>query len=211
MGNKSLKSQNRWRITAFVVFNIVVFWLIYVGQLVNLSNADTLWRQIMSKGGIGIPMMPIVAIVVVNILSTRLKMIIVFWRVRHSVPGARAFSKIAKRDDRIDYDRLEALHGDLPKHPREQNQLWYKIYKKHQNKINITDSHRSFLLIRDLTSASVIFLLFFGCAVFMKRVSENVVYGYMAFLLIQYLALSVVARNLGNRLVCNVLAEETAA
>ena len=65
-------------------------------------------------------------------------------------------------DPRIDPARLAEKRGVLPDDPQEQNRLWYRIYKQHGEEPGVIDAHQGFLLARDLTALSVVFLIVFG-------------------------------------------------
>jgi hypothetical protein len=100
------------------------------------------------------------------------------------------------------------MNGTLPISPREQNQLWYKLFKKHSINVIVVKSHRNFLLARDLTAICFLFFILAGLPMlYFGRPPYN--YIYLFFLLIQYLVLVVVAQNHGRRFVTNVLALES--
>ena len=113
-------------------------------------------------------------------------------------------------DARIDRKKLKEIYGALPKNPSEQNKLWYKIYKKNSLDIVISESHRAFLLARDLTTLCFLFVIFIGIPVVILGKWPISIY-YFAFLVIQYFIVVVGAQNRGRRFVTNVLATETKA
>jgi len=116
------------------------------------------------------------------------------------------------KDKRIDVKVLQKRYKNLPTSPKEQNSLWYKIYKKHQEKPSVTDAHSNFLLMRDLATISFIFMFSFGLYFLYTLVKTN--YSFVSFIvflvfLSEYVLVSISARNYGIRLVYNVLAEES--
>ena len=103
---------------------------------------------------------------------------------------------------------IKPKFSPLPKTGKEQNSLWYKIYKKYQDNPIVKKSHKDFLLGRDLTAIAFLFLVFGGIlALFI--IPNAVKFYYLIFTLTQYIVLAIVAQNHGKRFVCNVLALET--
>jgi hypothetical protein len=143
-----------------------------------------------------------------GLLTPNQKAILVFWRFRHILPGNRAFSFHAHKDARIDSKNLALLYPNLPRNPVDQNRLWYKIYKSNSGDIAIVKSHKDFLLARDLTSMSFLFLIGIGIPSLIL-VRQPIKWYYAVFLLIQYLIMVILAKNHGNRFVRNVLAHES--
>jgi len=78
-------------------------------------------------------------------LSAEAKARIVFLRWRDPLPGSEAFTKHALSDPRIDMAALKATLGPLPVAPREQNALWYKLYKTVGSEPAVSQVHRAFL------------------------------------------------------------------
>jgi hypothetical protein len=103
---------------------------------------------------------------------------------------------------------LKNVYGSLPKSPIEQNKLWYKIYKKNISNTIVSDSHRAFLLARDLTSLCILFVIFLGIPVLIKGQWPIALY-YFVYLLLQYVVIVIGAQNRGKRFVTNVLAIES--
>lgn len=75
----------------------------------------------------------------------------------------------------------------------------------------IFESHREFLLSRDLTTLGFLFLVLFSIgALFLINYSKYK-YLYILYLFFQYIILAIYSRNKGNRFVCNVIAIEACA
>jgi len=73
------------------------------------------------------------------------------------------------------------------------------------------NSHRTYLLTRDATGISVLALALLGTtSLFVGGLSVRLHLIYVCTLGLQYLLLSVSARNYARRFVVNVLAEESA-
>jgi len=210
MKEKSLIRQYIWKVWVFVMCNIALFWVIFISNDLSMAPFKEIWKQFTLEKSIIAAIAPLVTIVLLGVLPSYVKAILVFWRIKDPLPGSRVFTELAKEDQRIDLDRIRQKHGELPESSAEQNRLWYKIYKSHRLKIIVSESHKAFLLTRDIASVSAIFLLCFSLSSFFVSGSLKIKIGYIIFLIAQYLLLSIVARNYGNRFVCNVLAEESA-
>lgn len=105
-------------------------------------------------------------------------------------------------------NKLIISHGQLPTHAKTQNELWYKLYKLNKDDLVIQLSHGKFLLGRDLTSISFLFLVFVGLPfLIIGKFPLNII--YFLLLAFDYLILIIVTRNHGNRFVTNVLALES--
>lgn len=207
--NTSLKSQYIWKLWGFVVFNLVLFWtVIYSGRL-DLNTVTSLTAKMTAQEGLVALFAPIITVVLNGVLPSNLKASIVFWRLKNPLPGTRVFSGLAQSDPRIDIEKISKRHGSIPSDPLNQNRLWFKIYKTYENKVAVLESHKNYLLTRDLTSMSVLFLIICSVARILVSASYSLKFGYIAFLVIQYILLTIVARNYGNRFACTVLAEES--
>jgi len=133
---------------------------------------------------------------------------LVFWRINDVLPGCRAFNIHAKKDYRVNVDRLQTLHGILPVIPKAQNVLWYKMYKANRDDQAVASSHGKFLLARDLAAMAFLFLVFAGVPfLILGGKPFNMV--YFMILVVIYLLLVIVAQNHGRRFVTNVLAVES--
>lgn len=87
----------------------------------------------------------------------------------------------------------------------------YDIYKKYQYNDMIFVSQKDFLLSRDLTGLSFLFLILFPVTALISKFAFNIAFKmlllYLGYLLIQFILLSITGRNRGNRFALNVLAE----
>ena len=115
------------------------------------------------------------------------------------------FSNLAPKDSRIDINSIIAKYGQLPVEPIEQNKYWYKIYKEKQTDNVIKNSHRNWLLLRDLYSISLILLiLMLIFSLIFNRECISLPF-FLTYSIITVL-IHISAFNAGNRFVCNVLA-----
>lgn len=206
--SKPLKEQNRWYIWLIIFLNISVFYVVSQAASLKLSELLSILKDTDKLMPIGVA--TIVAIVLNGLLSADTKYVLVFLRWKHTLPGHRAFSKYAKADPRIDMAQLRKAYGkSLPKNPNEENKVWFRFYKDVEDKPSVLQVHRDFLLLRDYTGLSILFLLIFGGASFYIIGVSNVLYIYVAFLFVQYIIVRQSASNYGVRFVKTVLAEKS--
>ena len=161
------------------------------------------WESL-SAVGLGV----VTTTVVSNLVSPQLKAVLVYWRWPNPLPGHRAFTGYLGKDPRIDPHRLQAKIGDFPSDPSEQNRLWYRIYRKHEDEPSVMGAHRDFLLTRDITWLSFAMFILFGLGSTFLGESVLQTVWYPAFLAFQYVVTSIAARRNGVRFVLNALAVE---
>jgi len=206
MAQKSMKSHNSPKIWTFILLNIVLAYCFLHLKEVTLENAQSFYSSLSGKDSFVILISPLITLFLNNILSSGLKAKIVFWRIKNPLPGTRVFSKLINNDPRIDKDLLETKYGELPVKPTEQNKLWYKILKNNEENISINNSHRTYLLLRDITGISFFLLVLFipfYLFFFLKDISALY---FITYLIFQYIGFSICTHNVGNRFTLNVLA-----
>ncbi|WP_394870496.1 hypothetical protein [Clostridium butyricum] len=208
--NKSLKDYDKQLLTFFIV-NIVLFIVFAINRNIDINNLNQNYNDITKNSIIAGGGGTLVIFILKGILSSDIKASIVFWRIKSPLPGCRIFTKIGIKDCRIDFKALEDKHGALPKDPVEQNKLWYKFLSKYRDDEMISKSHRDYLFSRDLTALAFLFLIFYSIAAIFINKGITSVWIYLFILLIQYLILSIVSQNYGNRFACNVLAKESSS
>lgn len=202
----NIKAKNTPQLWVFLFGNICfLFWMIFPTYLNELpKEIDVLTFLKMS----GYVIAPLLLFLLNGLVSSDQKAILVFWKIKDPLPGSEAFSKLSRIDYRIDRGKLKEIYGVLPKEPKQQNRLWYKIYQKNNSNLIVQASHSGFLLARDLTSLSILFVLFIGFPVLLIS-SWPVNFVYFSILILQYLVVSRVAQVKGRRFVNNVLAVES--
>lgn len=203
---KTLKEQNAKLIWVFFSFNVVSFYIIGLSQIIDFSELEI--KSFITVRGVWVLIVPLLLFVLNGIVSSDIKAVLSFWRFKNPLPACRAFSFYADKDDRIDKNFLTSKFGQLPSLPKEQNSLWYKIYKKHQENPVVKKSHKDFLLARDITSVAFLFFIVGGISILFLT-AEAVKWIYIIYLFIQFLIFAIVAQNHGKRFVCNALAIET--
>lgn len=199
----NLKVKNAPQLWILLSANILIicgtFYPINFKEITNEFNIFFIFKFL------GASIAPLLLFLLNGLLSSNQKAILVFWKLKNPLPGSEAFSKLSKEDTRIDRNKLKEIYGSLPQNPIEQNKLWYKIYKKNALDNVVMESHRTFLLARDLTSLCFLFLIFAGIpALIFAGWPINIF--YFSFLLVQYFVVVIGAQNRGRRFVTNVLA-----
>jgi hypothetical protein len=133
---------------------------------------------------------------------------LVFWRWNNPLPGCRAFTGLLGKDPRIDVASLKAKIGEFPVDPREQNTVWYNVYRRHKTAVRAVEAHKAYLLTRDMAAIAAVFVIVFPACIFLQSRSFSVVVPYAAILTALFLLIATAARNYGERFVMNVLVEE---
>jgi len=204
--SKRIKDTYQKYLWIFISVNILIFWSIFIYGTVNFDKINlNLYKFISIKSFIFF-LSPIITIVLNGIIPNSIKEVLVFWKVKNRLPGYRAFSHFAIKDPRVNIESLKDKVGEFPKESKKQNRVWYSLYQQYRDDEIVWGSHRDFLITRDFTSLSFLFLLVFGPTLLLFN-NSNYVFAYLGYLIIQYLSLSLAARNYGNRFVCNVLAK----
>jgi hypothetical protein len=202
----NLKAKNTPQLWVFLSANILflcgMFFPVYFLELTNNFDIFLILKIL------GVSIAPLLLFLLNGLVPSDVKAILVYWKFKHPLPGSRAFSNLSKNDHRVNREKLEERFGTLPEDPSNQNRLWYKIYRKNSNIIIVQNSHRSFLLARDLTSLSILFLFFLGLPILILG-SWPLNFFYFLVLILQYLIVCINAKNRGIRFVTNVLALES--
>lgn len=199
----SLKSANAIPYTGFVVANLMVFGgLMAFGEV---GGALDLAQRAAAPGVLAC----VLALALNAFIPAALKHVLVFWRVKDSLPGHRAFSKFARSDPRIDITRLkQACGGAFPSKGAEQNKLWYRLLLKHEEHPAVAGAHGRFLALRDMATSALLLAVFFSVAAAVLKVDVMFYPVLLTVVGIEYLILRVGAVNEAERLVCTVLARE---
>lgn len=208
MAAEYLKSSYKWTLWAFAVANVAIFWAVVIVR--DVSDIGSLFSTLSAKDATFAGLAPIAMLILNGLLSADNKARAVHWRLKHPLPGCFAFSKFLAKEPRADSAVLSNAWGELPSDPAAQNELWYRMYRAVDNEVRIHESHRDSLFSRDLTGYALIFLVVFGFATLFSSLPWPTTSGYIAFLVLQYVAVMWAARVYGQRLVCNVLAEQSA-
>ncbi len=198
---KSLKAQNigwLWGVVAAdILILIAVAFPAFQGQAAIKEYA---WVRTSAAAAA-----PAVVLLLTSLLSADTKAVLVFWRIHNTLPGHRAFSMYALADPRIDIEALRKIVGAFPASPRDENTLWYRLYKKVEEEAPVTLAHRHFLLFRDLATLSFLLALIAPTALHFLNSTMTATWSSFGLFATQYVAAAIAARNCGVRMVTNVL------
>jgi hypothetical protein len=190
--------------------NAVLLYGVAQWDSISASGIESLYKHAANLLPVGLTV--ILTTVANSLLSSDNKARLVFFRWRHALPGHRAFSKYAQSDPRVDIARIKrALGNKMPSGPEQENQIWYRWLKETEKLPAVEQSHRDFLLLRDYTALSALFLIGFGLAACLVVESLQARLLYMLILAAQFLTVRQAAATVGERLVCTVLAHKTSA
>jgi hypothetical protein len=200
----SLKDSNKLALYGIMAANLVLFYIVMQNDAIMSGNWINLARNFSEAlpAGLGVALTAIINAQ----LSPEAKSRIVFMRWSNSLPGCEAFTRHAKSDPRVDFAALELGCGSLPTDPREQNALWYRLYKSVESEPSISQVHREFLFARDYTCLALLMVIVLGTAGFLQIPSTRTALFYSVLLLLQFVLSSRAARNHGRRFVTSVLA-----
>lgn len=191
----------------FLMLNIAIFMVLYSGTQDFWGHLHECILDLQAKDSLFCILTPLILIIAYGILPSSWKDVLVFWRRHYPLPGCRAFTHFAKKDLRIDEDKLEAKLGSFPQEPKKQNTTWYELYTLVQDKKKIQYTNRTFLLSQDIAGIAVLFFVFGTFALILSGAAIDNVVKFAGITIVEYILFSIVAHNFGNRLVCNVLVE----
>ncbi len=199
-----LKTQNSLGLYGLLAANIVLFHGVIQHDAVLSGD----WLDVVKHAGQSIPAG--LGVAFTGLLNAQLtaeaKARVVFLRWHDPLPGSESFTKHGPADPRVDMVALAAAHGPLPQSPKDQNSLWYKLYKFVSSDPSVTQVHRSFLFSRDYACLSLMAGVVLGTAAFFSGASGATAGWYSAVLLLQFLFARRAARTHGVRFVTTVLA-----
>src|SRR5690606_24677470 len=109
-------------------------------------------------------------------------------------------------DPRIDVAKLKKDVGEFAVDPREQNAKWYGHYKQVDSDPSVVDSHKNYLLFRDIAAMSLLLVPVLPIAMHFIGVDTPRILASTTWFVGQYLVTALAARTTGIRFVQNVLA-----
>ncbi|WP_298296702.1 hypothetical protein [uncultured Litoreibacter sp.] len=203
----SLKDLNRPALVLVIIANFAIY-SAFLAPTLNFGSMVALLKDY--ENLLPGALVALIVGVLNSQLSHEIKARLVFWRWLHPLPGSFAFTKVAKRDTRIDPDALEAAYGPLPTEPAQQNRLWFKWYREYQNEVGISQVHREYLFTRDWAGLSVLLAVALTPLAFWQM-TDSRAWLLAAFLVLQYFLVRRSAKNHGERFVASVLANKSAS
>ena len=111
---KSLKAKYQLELWPFIVFHIAVFLSILLSDSFSLSDLNRIWQRLTVQKGVLAALAPLITVVLLGLLPSDIKAGLVFWRIKHPLPGCRVFTHLIAKDERINPKRLREKYGDLP-------------------------------------------------------------------------------------------------
>jgi hypothetical protein len=204
-GSNSLKRRNLTWLVATLVLDVLVLLVLAFDTIVQ-ELAPTTVAVLRTSLTL---LLPIPALILSSLLTADHKAILVFWRFKNPLPGSRAFSVHAQADHRVDLVRLREQMGGFPADEREQNAKWYSLYKQVDSDPSVVDSHKNYLLFRDIAAMSLLLVPVLPVAMHFAGVDATRILISAAWFFGQYLVTAFAARSTGIRLVQNVLAVHT--
>ena len=203
-----IKSENRKWLIGYFLLHIVIFALFSILIDFSLIDADQLISRLKNPQGFILLTASILIIAMEGIFKNAIKEFFVFWKFKNRLPGHRAFSHIGPSDPRIDMERIRRLFPrGLPVDPKEQNNEWFLLYRQYQDELQVFHSQKAFLLTRDLTSLTVVFIPLSILGHFLLRSKLLMLIYHLLIFLLFFAVISLSARHYGERFVANVLAE----
>lgn len=200
MTGTSLKARNvTWQWAVVGVDAIACVIVAAPGLLAELNWLTMMKSSILAAA-------PVCVLLLTSLLSSEQKASLVFFRWRHAYPGHRAFSDIGPRDSRFRMEDLRANVGEFPHEPADQNALWFRLYKKVESDTTVSESHRNFLLFRDLAAMSLLMIPVAIVASLLAGISVSQMIAIGAIFLTQFIVTALAAKHSGTRMVMNVLA-----
>ena len=206
---KDIKNVNRKYLIGYMLLNYFLFGWFSDLFVLNLNDLEKLFQKMINPiHFIGLLIISL-CLVMEGIISSDLKYKFIFWRLKHPLPGSRAFSLIARKDHRIDMEKVARLfHSGIPKDPREQNTTWYAFYKKHSGKVIVFQAHKAFLLTRDLATLTIIFIPASIVAHLLWGTLAGKMWIHVGILFVMLITAIIASQNYGKRFVANVIVEE---
>lgn len=194
---KSLKSQNLPSQVAVLVADVI-----FVAIVAGFVDSDWLSMANAKRAGVA-AILPVIVLLLVNVSPAGWRDRLGHLRWANPLPGSRAFTEYGPQDYRIDMTALEKTRGPLPIAAKEQNALWYRLYKEVASETSVVDSQKRYLLFRDLAVMSL--FLFMASPSLAIAFDWRVVGWAVLIFAVQTLLCAVTSRNTGIRFVTNVL------
>ncbi len=211
----SLKKMNARTLQTIIGVQLLVFLALHFGlegvglpttiELIALpTQAVKVWAPLLIVGAL-LPFW------LLGILPAIPRDRLVHWRWQHPLPGSRSFSNIGLASARVDLGRIVLQYGPLPNAPEEQNALFYRIYRRYRDDVGILQTHREYLLMRDLAVINA-FMTVALPLTFWRLGNDGVTtLQYGAALFAAYALTAWSAQTYASRLVENVLAAASAS
>jgi hypothetical protein len=199
---RSLKSLNfAWHVGLASADAIVL--AIFVAPELITSATTT---QLGLYRAISTAVLPIVVLLLMNVLSSNVKAMLVYWKPYGWLPGCEAFTKYGLHDPRVDMTQLKKNVDGWSDEPKEQNAKWYKLYKQVETIPEVVYAQKDFLMYRDMAVLSLPLVVIAPLGLHFVDANTKALWLGASLFIVQYILTAISAQNAGKRFVCNVLA-----
>ncbi len=211
VASDNLKEANSRALAAYVVAHAFAVAWVALGFPFTFSSFSTAVQGELPEAGLAV-VATVVLITLFNAVGgPNLKAILVFWRIHDTLPGSRAFSKLAPNDPRVDLESLrKLLGGTLPTSPTEQNTRWFQLYDARREQAAVASTHKDYLLLRDICWLTTVAAIAGTSALFVLHHRQATAI-YFAACIGLYLLARFGAKFRGERFVLTVLAAASAS
>jgi hypothetical protein len=199
---RSLKSLNMKWLVMLASLDVFVVLLFAAPEFIE----DAAWSSVVVVRGLVTALIPVFVLLLTGLLPHNIKAILVYWKVRNPLPGCQAFTRHAPSDIRVDMVALEKNVGELPTDAAEQNKKWFKLYRMVSDDKTVVESHRMYLLYRDMAAMSLPLIALIPMGLHFMGASASTLWISAGLVATQFGVCCLCARSSGIRLVCNVLA-----
>lgn len=217
---KDLKSYRSREIPMLILGNILVLLFFsgifeFSGNVGNDSEWISLALNILNSSILS-SILYIFTLILDGVFNDKLKSKLVYIFFGKS-PGERVFTQIMSnnKDNRFSYNQLKEKRPDIfsnmPSDKKEkfkyENNEWYKLLNKYRNEDMVFQSHRDWLMYRDMYCSTICVLIIYLILSLAFRVIPFHV-NFVAFIIVLLLLLNIAARNKARRFVYNVVTRE---
>lgn len=202
----SLKALNFKWLVALATADAIVLALFVAPELITTATTT----QLGLYRAFGAAVLPIIVLLLMNVQSSSMKAMLVYWKPLGVLPGCEAFTKYGPADSRVDMAQLKKNVGAWSEDPKEQNAKWFKLYKMVEDYIEIAGTQKDFLMYRDMAVLSLPLIALAPLGLYVADASSRSLWIAAGLFAVQYLLAAISARHSGERFVCNVLAAHSA-
>ena len=199
---RSLKSLNLKWLVALATADAIMLALFVAPELVTRATTT----QLGIYRAVGAAVIPILVLLLVNVLSSKVKAMLVYWKPLGWLPGCEAFTKYGPADPRVDMVALKKNVGAWTSTPKDQNSKWFKLYKSVENVTEVAATQKDFLMYRDMAVLSMPLTALAPIGLYVADASGTAMMLAAGMFFVQYVLTAVSARHAGERFVGNVLA-----
>jgi hypothetical protein len=194
-----LPAKSQLWLIGFLILNILVFTAIIFLSTGSASLVLS-WAKAHLDSLLMLYLAMVLTLVVGNMVTSRLKAVLVFWEWPEPWPINKAVSRYVPKE------ASPAGSGQPPIGAAAQRDLWNQIYRKHRSDPAVTEAATRFRLAQELAWLAFVILIFFGIGTLAVGHITAPTLAYSACLLFQYLCAAMAARTIGIRFFSDVLA-----